>query len=215
MPALGTRQCGQEEHEKHRCLTIESLFSLTLNPLFVLRHHSCTLIHWVLQKHSGLMEFFFLSTLFLHLKQSPWYPHVAQTQELHPNCLLMSNWWLMDLPSVGAYLEQSLLGTGLWMLLVEISTLLWKQLADRQTPWGVVSCLQAHWLWKEFRSQSWGLWVRELLINPPEPHSSTASGLHTEQWCGPSCHPLRGPVGQADKMHHVHVPVSQLYPPWE
>lgn len=39
---------------------------------------------------------------FLLLKQPPWCPWVEVTQGQHYNCLLMSNWWLMDLPSAEA-----------------------------------------------------------------------------------------------------------------
>lgn len=47
---------------------------------------------------------------FLLRKPSPAYPQVKVTQELHSNCLSISDWWLTDLPSAGACLEGSRCG---------------------------------------------------------------------------------------------------------
>ena len=75
--------------------------------------------------------------------------------------LLRANAWHVDLAT----------------LLLETDTLSWKPLDGRRGG-GLTSCLWAHWLCNELRSDSGGPWVREPLMSPQEPHTSVPRGSH-------------------------------------
>lgn len=123
----------------------------------------------------------------------------------------------MDLPSTEAWLAWLLLGVQgfwcpWWRSILDYRS---SQLSDRYYGAFPLACRHTG-ARDNLRSQSWGLWVRESLMSPPEPRSSSAVGpREAEQSCWLLPCTLRRPAGQANWMCGVPMTFGLLCPPCE